>query len=154
VKIRHFEPTDFEEILKLYYDTIHTVNIRDYSPEQIDTWAPAIPDMTRWIGMLEHLAFVVEEKGQIIGFGDMTLHGYLDLLYTHKDFQGQGVASLILKELEKHAKEIGLREIHTEASITAKPFFEKKGFKSVRGQNKVFRNVGFTNYVMRKKLNY
>ena len=52
-------------------------------------------------------------------------NGYLDRLYVHKDYQGKGIATLILNELEKHAILQGLSLIKTHASITAKPFLKK-----------------------------
>ena len=46
----------------------------------------------------------------------------------HKDFQNQGVATAICDELEQHAKKFGLQKISVHASITAKPFFEGRGY--------------------------
>lgn len=86
------------------------------------------------------------ENGDIIGFGDMDESGYLDRLYVHKDFQGQGVASAICDELERFAAGI----ITTHASITAKPFFQHRGYRVVRKQEVIRRGVALTNFVMEK----
>ena len=65
-----------------------------------------------------------DDSGKIVGFEDMNGNGYLDRLYVHKDYQGQGVASAICDELERFAAG---KTITTHASITAKPFFHHSG---------------------------
>lgn len=79
----------------------------------------------------------------------MMIH-YVDRLFTHKDYQGQRIASYILQKLEKEAVNLQHRDIYTEASITAKPFFESKGFICIKEQNKQHNGQIFINYVMKK----
>ena len=74
--------------------------------------------------------------------------GYLDRLYVHKDYQGQGVASAICDELERFAAG---KTITTHASITAKPFFLHRGYRVVRKQEVIRRGVALTNLVMEKR---
>jgi len=65
----------------------------------------------------------------------MTYRGYLDRLYTHKDYQRQGIATALVIKLESEARKIRLSEIHTEASVTARPFFEIHGYEVMRAQS-------------------
>lgn len=140
-------------MLQLLYDTVHNVNIKDYSPEQVDVWAPKEPEVEKWAGFFENnICYVAEIGDKIVGFGDMTEGGYLNTLYTHKDYQRKGVGSGLLKVFEKEARELGLNEITTEASITAKPFFEKQGFVCVKKQNKEYKGMFFVNFLMKKSL--
>lgn len=74
--------------------------------------------------------------------------GYLDRLYVHKDYQGQGVASAICDEFERFAAG---KTITTHASITAKPFFQHRGYHVVRKQEVIRRGVALTNFVMEKQ---
>ena len=152
--IRKFQPSDLGQILELFRDTIHSINIRDYSKEQIAAWAPEILDREKWLHSLSNnITYVAEISGNIVGFGDANKDGYLDRLYTHKDFQGKGIATAILKKLEEELKKLGITEVFTEASITAKPFFERHGYDLVRSQEKKHRSgIIFLNYVMKKKL--
>lgn len=87
------------------------------------------------------------ENGEIAGFGDIDETGYLDRLYVHKDYQGQGIASAICDCLESKIS----GKIVTHASITARPFFEKKGYKVVKEQQVERQNIFLTNYVMEKR---
>ena len=33
---------------RLFYDTVHTVNARDYTPEQLAVWAAGQVDLAAW----------------------------------------------------------------------------------------------------------
>ncbi len=91
--IRKYQEKDCKELAKLFYDTVHFVNCKDYTKEQLDVWATGEVDMERWnASFLEHDSFVAIEKDRIVGFGDIDRTGYLDRLYVHKDVQGKGIA--------------------------------------------------------------
>ena len=94
-----------------------------------------------------HKTVVAIKDGRIVGFGDMDETGYLDRLYVHKDHQGQGIASAICDALERTAAG---RPVTTHASITAKSFFQRRGYRVVRKQEVIRRGVALTNYVMEK----
>jgi len=67
--------------------------------------------------------------------------GHLDRLYIHMDFQKQGIATTLVYEIESKAKEIDLYEISTEASITAKTYFERQGYQVIKSQIVELSNV-------------
>ena len=139
MKLRRYNSNDIREIIGLFYDTVHTVNAADYTEEQLEAWASGEVDTDAWNrSLLEHVTYVAVEKNEsnaageiVIGFADMDRSGYLDRLYVHKDHQRQGVASALCDRLEK---EIEADRYLTHASITARPFFEKRGYKTVREQ--------------------
>ena len=95
-----------------------------------------------------HRTIVATGSSKIVGFGDMDETGYLDRLYVHKDYQGQGIASAICDELERFAAG---KTITTHASTTAKPFFQHRGYRVVRKQEVIRRSVALTNLVMEKR---
>lgn len=133
---------------RLFYDTVHAVNAADYSPEQLSAWATGEVDLAAWnASFLAHRTIVAETAGVILGFGDMDAAGYLDRLYVHKDYQRQGIATDICDALESGCDGA---EFTTHASITAKTFFEKRGYHVIRCQQVERRGVELTNYVMRK----
>ena len=149
IKVRPAEPSDGPQIGQLIYDTIRKVNRKDYSQEQVKAWAP---DPIIFSAYDPSYAYVAERNDRILGFGNLTSTGYLNRLYVHKDFQGQGIASRLLQALEAKARELSLHEITTESSITAKPFFLAHGFLVQQEQVKVLRGVSFINFKMFKKL--
>ena len=70
--LRSYSEKDLKEILALFYDAVHLVAAKDYSPAQLDAWAPRLPDEERWRNSLSaHYALVAEEGGKIVGFGDI-----------------------------------------------------------------------------------
>lgn len=154
IKVRALKESDIKSCVELFQETVHTVNAIDYSPEQLDVWAPKEISHkdNRWQTLLDNIAFIAENDDQIIGFGDMTHGGYLDRLYVHKDYQRQGIASTIIAKLEEQAKENGIKEITTEASITAKPYFAAMGYSVIREQHKDVQGIKLTNYIMKKTI--
>ena len=101
MKIRNYQPSDSFTTMQLFYDTVHTINCRDYNQEQLDVWAPKKRDSKQWnTSFLEHHSLIVEEEGQAIGFGDIDDSGYLDRFYIHAAFQGKGAGRLLLEALE------------------------------------------------------
>jgi putative acetyltransferase len=57
-----------------------------------------------------------------------------------------------VNSLEIEARKLGLTKMYTEASITAKPFFEHHGYQVTQPQTVVRRNVKLVNYKMTKTL--
>lgn len=151
--IRDYKSGDCGETTELFYNTVHKINIRDYTPEQIKVWAPENRDLKKWDeSFKDRKAIVAVEENQIAGFCDITDSGYLDHLYVHSDFQGQGIGKALCSEAEKYAAAHGNNEITVYASITAKPFFEKMGYSVIRENQVIRENVSLTNYLMMKKL--
>ncbi|GEM_PF-1439277 len=148
MELREYRPEDCREMAELFYETVHTVNRRDYTEGQVMAWAPGMPDLEQWNrSFLEHYTLVAWEGGKIAGFGDIDRTGYLDRLYVHKDFQGKGIATAICERLEQHFQ---VDRITTHASITARPFFEGRGYRAVREQQVERRGEWLTNFVMEK----
>lgn len=145
--IRKYESTDCKELTELFYNTVHTVNAKDYTKEQLDAWASVQMDLEKWDrSFQEHFTVVAVENGIIVGFGDIDTTGYLDRLYVHKNNQRKGIATAICDQLESKVQ----GRIVTHASITAKPFFEKRGYKVLKEQQVVRKEIPLINYVMEK----
>lgn len=153
MEIRRADINDIDELSKLYYDTVVTVNAKDYSEEQIRAWASTYNNEHGWIRRIEEQYFFVAlQAGKILGFASLDNSGYLDLIYVHKDHQRQGIGNALLAQLEKTANELELNEINVQSSITAKPFFEAHGFKVMGQKYKLVNDVPFMNAIMVKKI--
>lgn len=146
--IRQYQQSDCKELTELFYNTVHTVNSKDYTKEQLNVWATGHVDLEKWnLSLQEHYSIVAVENNVIVGFGDIDKTGYLDRLFVHTDHQGKGIATAICNKLEQFVKE----NITTYASITARPFFEKRGYKVVKEQQVERQGIFLTNYVMVKE---
>lgn len=148
--IRNYKPTDCKELTDLFYHTVHTVNAKDYTKEQLAAWATGQIDLETWNqSLLAHHSLVAIDKEAILGFGDIHCNGYLDRLYVHRDYQGKGIATALCNKLEQAAD---VSKITTHASITAKPFFKNRGYQVIREQQVVRNGISLTNYLMEKKM--
>ena len=147
--IRDYCTADLPALAQLFFDTVHTINAKDYTPEQLAVWATGTIDKEGWNTSLSaHRTLIAELDGTIVGFADMAEDGYLDRLYVHRAYQRRGIATALCDSLEKSCTAPLLT---THASITARPFFEKRGWKTVRQQTVVRQGVELTNFVMEKE---
>ena len=151
--IRSYSSEDCGELIALCRGTIHAINARDYNKSQIKAWAPNDMDIARWDKTLRaNYAVVAEKGGVVVGFGDVDRTGYLERLYTHKDYQRMGIATLIADDIERFCICKGVQSITTAASITAKSFFEKRGYHVLKQQSVALRGQLFINFLMEKTL--
>jgi GNAT superfamily N-acetyltransferase len=152
ILVRRYQDGDAKHIARIYYNTIHTVNSKDYTKEQLDAWAPysSLQDCG-WQEKLDKIKpFVALIGDTIVGFGEFEPNGHIDCFYVHHEFQGVGVGTALMHEIETEAREKLLPKIYAEVSITARPFFESKGFQIVKQQMVQIRGVELTNFVMEK----
>ena len=146
--LRDYEASDCGQLAELFYQTVHSVNTKDYTKEQLNAWATGKVNLKEWNrSFLEHKTVIAAESKTIVGFGDIDTTGYLDRLYVHRDYQRHGIATAICDELERLSAG---KRIITHASITAKPFFLKRGYRVIREQSVVRNGIALTNYVMEK----
>jgi putative acetyltransferase len=150
--IRSYQESDCPFLSAIFFNTIHTINTKDYTPEQINAWAPVghlEPD--GWVARWQKLApIVVVIDNQIVGFAEFEENGHIDCFYVHHEFQGCGAGSALLKEIEQRARANEIMRIFAEVSITAKSFFEAKGFSVVKQQVVSCRGAELINFVMEK----
>ena len=110
--LREYRKEDCPALLRLFHDTVHAVNARDYTKPQLDAWAPLSLDEENWDESFRRhftvVAAVTEtdgspidrtavngglktgaaESGIIVGFGDIDSSGYLDRLTSTKTTRG------------------------------------------------------------------
>ena len=148
--LRQYQSSDCKALTELFYHTVHAINAKDYSEEQINAWADGNIDLNKWNNsFLSHYTVIAEINDLIAGFGDIDKTGYLDRLFIHPDYQRQGIASAICDKLEQS---VSTPKIITHASITARGFFEKRGYIVIKEQQIQRHNVLLTNYVMERYL--
>jgi putative acetyltransferase len=153
IRIRNYDDGDAMTIVRLFYDTIHSINQRDYSVEQVQAWAPEIPDAQLWHNrMIARYTLVADQAGELLGFGELEAQGHLDMLYCRSDVVGRGVGRRLYDALEAKARTNSLRCIFAEVSITARPFFLRCGFNVIQPQTVFRRGVSLTNFKMTKSL--
>ena len=150
--IRPATPSDIPAIITLFKNTILAIDQRDYTGEQLAAWASDGANLARWQKRIISQHFLVAASEEMVGFGSVDRTGYLDTLFVHHLHQRQGIAQLLSNALEEWAGQQGVKRITTEASITAKPFFERNRYLVVKQQEKSINEVTLINYQMEKHL--
>ena len=149
MQLREYMTSDCDQLARLFFQTVHSVNAKDYTKEQLDVWATGNVDLNRWdMSFKEHYTIIATDNGEIVGFGDIDSSGYLDRLFVHKNHQHKGIATAICDELESS---VTGKKIITHSSITAKPFFEKRGYRVKKEQTVVRNGISLTNFIMEKQ---
>ncbi|MBD1849325.1 GNAT family N-acetyltransferase [Leptolyngbya sp. FACHB-711] len=153
MEVRLFQTQDAEQIARLFHETVREINVRDYSNSQVKAWAPEDIQFRNWVEVCSNrFTYVADDDGVIAGFGELEPNGHIDCFYCHKNYQRCGVGSRIYQAIEAKAYELSLNRLFVEASITAKPFFQRMGFAVVKEQEVMRRGEGFINYAMEKLL--
>lgn len=145
--------SDAVELKNLFQNTVLAINRRDYSQAEVEDWASCGDDLSNIEDMIKTHYFIVaiNQQLEIVGFSSITPQGYLHSMFVHKDFQGEGIATILLNEIEQYAITNGIIRITSEVSLTARPFFEKKGYIVEEEQKRKANQLSLTNFWMAKQ---
>ena len=153
MNLRPFRPGDEAALHCVHHGAIHRVASRDYTPEQLQAWAPSRHDPGPWAIKMRHLRpFVAEADGVIAGYADLQPNGYIDHFFVSADFPRQGVGRLLMERIHEEAAHQGIAELTADVSKTAQPFFARFGFEVVEQRFPVRAGVIIPNALMRKLL--
>jgi putative acetyltransferase len=155
VEVRDAGAGDAPAVAAIFHNTILNVNVGDYSVSQVEAWAGPAPEPGMWEKRIAadrnaRRMFVATTDGRVVGFAELEGVGHLDTLYVHHEFQGRGIASRLVDRIEAEARHREIHRLYTESSITAEPFFRRRGFSVVRPQLVELRGHFFRNFVMEK----
>ncbi len=149
IKLRQARLNDLSALQELFVETIVSTCKKDYSDEQIKAWTSKVKNKDEWISRLSKQYFIaglVDDK--IVGFASLENGNYLDLLYVHKDFLRQGIASALYKVLKEESLRLGFDKLSSDVSVTALPFFKSKGFKVIKENKNLINGTEIINYNM------
>jgi putative acetyltransferase len=149
--IRPYLPNDLDAVIAVFLGAVRQIASRDYNAAQIDAWARVERDKLA-ISRLSRTTLIAVIGEDVVGFTDLEPEGHLDMMYVHAAHQRRGVATALLKTVEVAATDLHLSRIFTEASITARPFFETHGFHVVARQFVHTHGQNLTNFRMEKLL--
>jgi putative acetyltransferase len=140
MEIIEYSSSRAKEITDLFYSSVHAIDSSIYSDREKNAWAPKPIDYDKWKSRLDYKKpYLIIIKSEVAGFIELESGGHIDCTYVLPKYQKFGVATLLLQHVISLAKESGLKKLYVEASIVAKPFFEKFGFVA-ESKNEITRN--------------
>ena len=151
VQIRRYKSGEEPALFEIYYSAIHLISSRDYSADQIDAWAPRDLDAVVWEDKIRNInPFIAEINGELVGYADVQVNGYIDHFFVSGNHPRRGIGSLLMKRILKEADSLGLASLTSDVSRTAQPFFEIFGFVVVEQRVRELRGVVIPNALMRR----
>jgi putative acetyltransferase len=151
--LRAYQTQDLPAIVALFQASVSQLAAGHYDAAQRQAWAPETADMYAWQTRLSSLELLIAEDDQVIaGFIGFSLDGHIDLLFTAPGHARQGVATALYAAAEQRLRTAGARELFTEASLTARPFFARQGFSEEQAQTVTRGAVTLPRFAMRKIL--
>ncbi|WP_424973851.1 GNAT family N-acetyltransferase [Dinoroseobacter sp. S124A] len=152
--LRDFRPEDAAAVAQVFFDAVHLGTGAHYTPEQQTAWAGAAPRPPEiWAARLSgQTCKLALQQGAVVGFMSLEPRGRIDLAYVAPQVAGRGVAWRLYQALEAEARRHGLSALHTEASLSARPFFERQGWQVDAAQEVVREGITLRNFRMSKPL--
>lgn len=152
--LRPFLPADAMALRDLFAQSIEELTQDEYDEDQRLAWISAAEDADAFRQRLaSQLTLIIQQDGEYLGFASLKDNKSIDMLYVHPYHAGEGVGSALVAALEKIAAARGASRIETDASDTAVPFFEQRGYDAVQRNSIPRDDQWLSNTTMVKKLN-
>lgn len=151
--IRSYRPGEESNLREVFSSSVREVACRDYSPEQIEAWAPSRLDdaiSNAWKKQMAALSpFVAETKdGLIAAYADLQPSGLIDHFYVSGRFARRGIGTVLMNFLLKKARSQSIPAVTSNVSLTAEPFFRKFGFEMIKRNRVIIRGIELSNASM------
>ena len=147
--IRPYRVGDHLAISEIFPRAIHEIASEAYTAEQCSAWSEKKPNPDYWRKRCEKkMPFVFVQNGEVVGFLELDPDGHIDCMYVHPNEKRKGVASTLIEHAINANTSAGNQRIFVEASICAKPVFEKKGFNVIKEKEVLIKGVSLKNYDM------
>lgn len=151
--LRPFLKEDAALLAEIMCASIEELTQADYDEDQRLAWISVLEDGDAFVKRLsEQLTILAIVEGEIVGFASLRGKDELDLLYVHPDVVREGIGSMLVDALEKLAGARGASSMLTNASETARPFFEKRGYVAQSRNTVMIGGEWLPNTAMRKEL--
>lgn len=130
--VRPLHKADWHRVIETYSDAVQTQAAPFYLPEQIHAWAhyPRRTDhfetsLERGFGLV---GTTTDRPGSVEAFALLDPPDRLSLLYCRGRSSRKGLATLLVRSLEHHARRGGHTRLRTEASQLSRPLLERLGW--------------------------
>ncbi len=147
--IRDYREGDHFAVAEIFPRAVHEIASQVYSQKQCEAWSAREPNPEHWKKRCEQKRpFVAVVNSQIAGFLELEPDGHIDCAYVNPDYQRQGIMTQLVRHALEEASRMNLSRLYVEASICAKPLFEREGFVVVSEKNVNIGGVELCNFDM------
>jgi GNAT superfamily N-acetyltransferase len=130
IVVRRATAKDSVAVYEVVLRALRETNAKDYPTTVIDRLVLTLPNKVASNLDTWH-AFVAIVAGRVVGTG--SLNGQtVSSVYVHPDYQRGGVGTRLMDAVEDAAFAQSVRTLSVQSSVTAHPFYAKRGFKVTR----------------------
>ncbi|MCT9096049.1 GNAT family N-acetyltransferase [Haloarchaeobius sp. HME9146] len=153
MQVREAPESDVEAIRRVHAASIRELGRRTYSDEQVEAWAAGCETADYADIVEDDCYFVVAEtedgdSADVVAFGSLwftppddyerPLDAEVTAVYVHPSAARTGVGSAVLADLEDRARNRGATTLGLTASTNAVPFYQARGYETVRERSHEF----------------
>jgi putative acetyltransferase len=149
--LRPLLPDDAQALASIMQDSIMELTGEDYSEAQQEAWAENALAEGFAARLAGALTLVATLEGSPAGFITLQENKHIDLFYVHPAAAGRGVGAVLYDAIEKLAAARGSASLTVDASDTARPFFEQRGFVAQRRNTVSLGDEWLANTTMEKR---
>jgi putative acetyltransferase len=150
--LRPFLPADVPVLARIFVAAVETLAAEDYGESQLVAWAAQADEAMFASRLAEQLTLVATLEHSPVGFASLRGNDTIDMLYVHPAAARQGVATALVDALEKLAVARGASRLTVDASDTATPLFQRRGYVADRRNTIEVQGEWFGNTSMYKTL--
>jgi putative acetyltransferase len=149
--IRIYQHGDHRSIAEIFTSAIHQIASEVYTPEQCLAWSDREPNYEHWRKRCElKRPFVAIVDSEVAGYLELDPDGHIDCAYVNPKYRRRGVVSRLVEHAVDTCFALNLPRVYVEASICAKPMFEKLGFQTLAENQVVIKGITLLNYRMER----
>ncbi len=130
--IRLATPQDGEEAALLLQQSITQLCVVDHQndPTTLARWLEnkTPQHFQGWLDDSESRLVVASDPSGLLGVGALHRSAVIRLCYVRPDIPRSGIGSALVSALEVFATEWGLRSLSLQSTLTARSFYERRGF--------------------------
>jgi GNAT superfamily N-acetyltransferase len=156
MRIEQFQDYQAEAVSNLIRRNLLEVNSKDYTEDFINSLVAYFSPATLLENSRSQTIFVATQDGEVVGTASLDNFGsaqspdyYAVEVFVLPELHRQGIGLRLMEAVELKAKELGAEKVTLRASITAKAFYQKLGYRFRDGCEKLDEHG---TYIMEKEV--
>ena len=159
--LRELRSSDHAELLEVYRLAVQSCPAMLYTSQQRLAWAAqagnddkTVAPSTQLLNCLQRGQGLAscEVDGRVAAFAVREPFDRLALLYCRPDCQRQGHGRILIEAIEQQARDQGVDQLRTEASLVSRPLLERLGWQRSWQEELMINGVLFRRFRLHKRL--